>query len=226
LASVKKLQYIRVLLKRATHRKMPYLILCEALSMAWLYLNSGGFLIVNWWFFALGIGSLILLAILERRTRLPFPFMNDVDGTGLFAVFGMALGATFVISLVMPQLYQHMHIEPLVFFSFPNIVSGMIAGITEESFKVALTNAAILSLRKISVAGKSKILDKAILYIVGTVSVAFWAWLHIQLRSSSVGFGVTAFIVGMVYFGLVLMCKNYLPTVLAHAVYDWIPVVF
>ena len=208
--------------KRATHRKIPYLILCEAFVISWIYLNSRGFLITYWWFFTLGIGSLIWLAVLERRTGLPFLFMEDLDGTMMFAVFAMALGATFVISIGMPLLYQYIERDPLVLLSSASIISAVNAGIMEESIKVASTNTFTMLWQKSPVGGKWKILDKAILIIVGTASVAFWAWLHMILRSYySVELSVTAFIVGMVYFALVLKFRNYLPTVIAHALYDW-----
>jgi hypothetical protein len=147
---------------------------------------------------------------------------DDFGGTGLLAVFGLALAGTILISCGIPQIYWHMQTGPLVVLSFPKIMSAMNAGITEESIKVALTNVLTAAFQRTSIVKRSKLLSKAVLVIVGSVSVAFWAWLHIVVRANSIGFSVIAFIVGMVYFGLVLMCKNYLPTVLAHAFYDWI----
>lgn len=75
---------------------------------------------------------------------------------------------------------------------------------------------------RLKIVKRSKLLSKAVLVIVGSVSVAFWARLHIVVRGDSIEFSVIAFTVGMVYLVLVLICKNYLPTVLAHAFYDWL----
>lgn len=200
---------------------MPYLILCETLPVSWLYLTGQGFLIERSLFFVFGIGSLIWLTILEHRTRLPLPFIGEIDGVSFLAVLAIAFGATLAAYFGIPYVYWYMRRGPLALLSLPSIMSAINAGITEESFKVAFTNTLTMVWQKTPIGGKSKNFDRAILYITGTGSVALWAWLHIQLKSYSIEFGVTAFIVGMVYFAIVLVSKNYLPTVVAHALFDW-----
>jgi hypothetical protein len=205
-----------------THGKMRYLVLCEVLFVLWLYLYGRAYLIARWKVLAFEIAFVLLLATLEHRNDLPLPFMRiDLDEEWI-SIFVVVFSVAFAITVILGLTSCGMQAGALVTLSFPKAILAMNAGITEESMKVTLTNAGTLGLQRIPIVKRSKLLSKFALCLVGFAVVAFWAWLHVLLVGVSIRFALTTFIIGAVYFVLVVSFKNYLPTVLAHALFDFV----
>lgn len=211
--------------KRVTHRVIPYLILFEAIFVLWLYFNEQTTLTASWYLFALGFGSLVVLAALEHRQDLPLPFMNHLPTKDFLKTFALALVvslAVMVAWIVAPVLLQAQGtgITTLTSFIYYEMARSANAGIMEESDKLAFTNLAAMAIQKALRKRGLQRLNRVALYIIVTITVALWAWGHVYLTHYPIGSVAFVFVGGMVYFELIIRKRNYLPTVLAHMSYN------
>jgi hypothetical protein len=201
-------------IKRVVHRLIPYLILYEAIFASWLYFNNRPVLTTSWSLFALGLGSLISLALLEHRQNASLPFMNHLGAKDFLLLFVLALGGPILIMVLgriaVTALTSSSYYYDIAWFA--NV------GILEESYKVALTNLVAIPFQWAFREKRSERLNRVILYTVGSAIVAFWVWRH----DYPIKIAVLVFLSGMLYFGLIVWKRNYLPVVLAHISYDLI----
>lgn len=211
----------KIILKRATYRKMPYLILCEAAATALIYFsNQRSLLVTRWWYFALGFVMLVLLAALEHRPELPLPFADHLTSTELVSLPLLGFAVMFLGDIVTALVFEHLQGLSLASVSNYGLGLSLHAGISEESFKVGLTNIPVIVLRKRFFKTRSRKMDSAIIILVGTGAVAVWAWMHVQFANFSPESTFAAFLGGMGLFLILLASKNYLPLVAGHTLYD------
>jgi hypothetical protein len=211
------------LLDRSTSRIVPYLILLEAIATVLFYFSDHRYLLVtHWWYFVQGFGSLILLAALEHRQDLPLPFMDRVPYETILVVSLIGFAAIFLSGIVTSLVSPFFRGLSLAFVSNFGVGLSLHAGLSEESFKVGLTNIAVIIIRKTFAKTRSKKIDSAIVVLVGTGAVAVWAWMHAQFAYFSAESTFTVFVSGMALFLLLLLSRNYLPIVGAHILYDFL----
>jgi hypothetical protein len=225
------LEHFKETVRRATYRKVPYLILCETLCTLWLFLSDQFLLITQWWYFVLGFVSLALLAILEHDAALPLPFMDQLGSGAFVGAFFLLFAGLFLAEVLGSVAYGFLQslqlVQPVRSGLTPYLTVASLsvhAGVSEESFKVLLTNLVAKPFRKVFRKKWSKRMDRWIVFVVGTGAVTVWALMHVPYVAAESILGV--FLAGMLCLVAVILSRNYLPVVVAHVLYDflvWLP---
>lgn len=174
------------------------------------------------WYWSVGFLSLAYLGYIEKSRRIPFRFLESIEPKWYYGVyFGIAFGLSFIISVTLGSILRQMGFPAfyLVVRSSNDVLgiacyAGTVA-ISEESFKVALTN---LFTRACGVRRKST--ERLLVMSAGTMSVALWAYLHMLVGGHNVSFATIAFVVGMAYFLIIYSSQNFLPTTIGHAFWN------
>jgi membrane protease YdiL (CAAX protease family) len=177
------------------------------------------------WWWAIGFLSLLYLAYIEKQSRIPFRFIDRLKWKWGYPIqlFGIALGLTIIITSTLARVLGQIGLPPYYFVvQSSNDVFGIIGfdsaiAISEESFKVAFTNlfARVFVVRK-------KSTGRLIVMFFGTVSIALWAYFHMLIGGHNSSYVTIAFCAGIVYFLITYYAKNYLPTTVAHGVWDMV----
>lgn len=133
------------------------------------------------------------------------------------AAFAIPIPVNLVVRGVLEQSFTSAN--SIVYYCLARYAS---VGILEESYKVGITNLVAMSFlwlfRKKWPERVNKVVLFVIVFVAGSLAVAFWASRH------PYGFRGNAlvFVTGMIYFMLILWKKNYLPVIAAHMVNDWV----
>jgi len=204
----------------STRRVMPCVFLCEAATTLWVWVNIPSLVTDNCWFFASGLGSVAILALLETRQKLPLPFVNHLPMKDCLCIFGISFLAAFTARVLGLSVQAFPEIASLAHLSC-RIAFDVNVGITEESGKIVLTNGAALALRRMLGDARWNMLGRFIVLATGSGAVVLWVWMH-PLRSYGVGYFVSLLVSGIAYFLLIFWKRNYLPIVATHALYDFI----
>jgi hypothetical protein len=219
---------IKQITSKLTYRKVPFLILYEIALVAYLYFSVEPYqrqvLISNAWLFGLGFLFLVPLAFFEKRKGLPLPYVEPMSkieysvavGIAFFGVFEVAKVALWLVHCGLFS-YQLSPFNPANWFT---IEWNFQFGIVEESMKMCLTNVfgvPALWMRQ----AKAK---NVWIFFAGTVSVVIWGYTHILTGSYAGPYAFTDFLIacliGIVLLAVTLWKRNYLPAVLAHAIFD------
>lgn len=224
---------VRQVISRLTYRKVPFLILYESALVVYFYFSTNPYqrqdVITYGWFFGLGFLFLVPLAIFEKRKVLPLPYAKSMPKYDYFVAGALCfigtLGFVKIASLLLSYRwipFQLDQFNPVTWFT---IAWNFQFGIIEESMKMALTNffgiPALFTHRTR--------LKNLWIFFAGTVSVVFWAYIHL-LTGAYIGPNafsefLIACVVGMILLTVTIWKRNYLPAVIVHGIYD-IGVVF
>jgi len=174
------------------------------------------------WYWVLGLLSLVYLAYVEKQRDIPFQFMNSVEPKWHYALFCfVGFTVSFIIAKILGLMFawSGIAVYSIVVHSgndaFGIIGYAIVVAINEESFKVALTNFFTKAL-----GAQSKTIRSLTIATVGTSSIAVWAYLHVLFGGDSTSLAVIIFAVGIAYFLIIYGLKNYLPTTVAHAIWN------
>lgn len=175
------------------------------------------------WWWAIGLLSLVYLAYIEKKSRIPFRFLDPLEWKWAYPIqlFGIAIGLTIIITFALARFLGQIGLPAYyIVVQSGKDVLGIIGfnsaiAISEESFKVAFTNlfARVFVVRK-------KSTGRLIVMFFGTVSIALWAYFHMLIGGHNFSYVAVAFCAGIVYFLITYYAKNYLPTTVAHGVWD------
>jgi hypothetical protein len=210
---------------------MPYILVCNATSIVCLYTTNRAYANPRWGFFALGLGSVTALVLLEHRTHLPLPFTSHMEWRELLRLSTVAVFISFIVQIAVQIAVQSFESFIHGFLGLYGIVAGNLffitvsslnTGITEESFKVAVINVLVIVLQWVYPKSKSRRGQKVAVYLVGMATVALWALMHNLWTPRGLAFLISAFLTGMAYLYVIVRTGNYLPIVSGHALFDWL----
>jgi hypothetical protein len=158
-----------------------------------------------------GYVSLLFLAYLDqKKTTVPFPFLVEISISDCIAYASLAYVSTWFLGSFSPLRSILIHGNPLIAIN---------AGITEESFKVVLTNLlACLLFKRIS----RMDVRRVAVWAAGIISAVVWGFLHMLSRGYDIEFVQAAIFVGVAYFAIVYHKRNCVPVVFGHALYNMI----
>lgn len=172
------------------------------------------------WFIAMGVGSLTILLALERMKSIPFPFVEPLSKTNYGLLFAIPLACFTLFGLIARILMMFFPNLQYLTFQLPstlNIVVYTDVGIVEDSMKVALTNLLSWPVRKLDKRNPKRTLT---VVVSGLISISVWTYMHFVTRRYGTFELAAVFLSGIVVFVIVFKRRNFIPTMLAHVVYD------
>jgi hypothetical protein len=166
-----------------------------------------------------GYGSLLFLAYNERR-KVPFPFIVKLSTLNHAAYASLAFVGAWLLTLLL-FTSQNTFVSSQYIYIYPSTISVLLtslnAGITEESFKVTLTN--LLAWLPVHKANRRKT-RKRIITVAGTVAIAIWAIIHRLVLGYTWTQTLAVGIAGAWFLAIVYWKRNYFPAVFGHVLFD------
>jgi hypothetical protein len=206
--------------KRITRLKIPILMGYEIFFILYLWFRFRATFYYIDWFIAIGVGSLTILLLLELIGKIPLPFVEPISKTNYGLLFAIPLCCFLILALIaniLTPLFPHLQYLTLQLPSTFNIVVYIDVGIVEDSMKVALTNLLSWPVRKFDKGNPKKTLT---VVASGLISVSIWTYMHFVTRRYGTFDLAAVFLSGILVFVIIFKKRNFVPTMLAHVVYD------
>ena len=158
------------------------------------------------------------MAYIQRDGRVPFRFMERISLTDYafygVVTFGAFLAIWLLIRAFWPEVPTYAWVTHSIYETSAIIAYDFLVAITEESFKVAFTN---IVARVWHVSYRTM---RMVVIGCGILGVGLWAYLHVAIGGHTLAFSGIAFVSGLVIFAIVYHKHNYIPTTIAHGVWN------
>jgi len=169
------------------------------------------------------LGPLLLayMAYIQRDGRVPFRFMERISLTD-YVFYGVVTFAAFLaiwrlIGAFCGEVPTYAWVTHSIYETSAVIAYNFLVAITEESFKVAFTN---IVARVWHVSYHTM---RMVVIGFGILGVGLWAYLHVAIGGHSLAYAGIVFVSGLVIFVIVYHKHNYIPTTVAHGVWNvWV----